>query len=84
MQASIALYNSMGEKQAMQDFYNMFKEAKLVEDEKKSHPFLAVALNRNPKNAIEFYEQYLNARKQYLEAKLKELGFTVRDGRVYY
>ena len=76
MQSSIAMYNSMGDKKAMQDFYNMFKAAKLVEDNKKSHPFLAVALKRNPKNAIEFYEQYLKARKQYLEKKIVEFNKT--------
>lgn len=66
MQASIAVYNSMGDNKVYMEFYNMFKAARLVGDNAKAHPFLADALKCRPKNAVEFYEHYLNARKNYL------------------
>lgn len=75
MQASIALYNSINDENAFDKFYNMFKYAKLVEDKKRSHPFLHDVLKRHPKNTIEFYKHYLIARKKYLnqiERKIKK------------
>lgn len=67
MQASIAIYNNGDNADNFQEFYNMFKEAKLVDNNNaQSHPFLRKALLRRPKNAVDFYEGYLFARKKYL------------------
>lgn len=68
MQSSIALYNSNGNNDLINEFANIFKRARLIGGDKdRTHPFLYKALSRQPKNAIEFYEKYLQSKKRYLE-----------------
>ena len=58
MQASIAIYNNGDNADNFQEFYNMFKEAKLVDNNNaQSHPFLRKALLRRPKNAVDFFHK---------------------------
>lgn len=76
MQASIATYCSDGDSAAFDKFRAMFVSAGLIGgDRNRNHPFLYNALRRQPANTIEFYENYLYARKKYLE-RLKEDGKT--------
>lgn len=76
MQASIATYCSDGDSAAFDKFRAMFVSAGLIGgDRSRNHPFLYNALRRQPADTIEFYENYLYARKKYLE-RLKEDGKT--------
>lgn len=74
MQSVIATYNVDDENGANGKLYGMFKKAGLVEGKKDmNHPFLGSALSRRPHNTVEFYKDYLYARKQYLESLAKEV-----------
>lgn len=73
MQAAIATYNCC-DNEDFCTFYNMFKKARLVDGEKeRNHPFLYSALYGKPRNTIEFYEKYLQARNSYLNKLTKRL-----------
>lgn len=77
LQASIAIYNSNGDGEAFRKFRQMFADAGLVDGKKeKNHPFLSNALSRRTENAVEFYENYLYARRRYL----KELQENIDNG----
>ena len=74
MQATIATYNSRAVEGAFEAFKEMFRTAGLVcSDRKKAHPFLEEALRRRPGNTIEFYENYLFARKKYIEGLMNSM-----------
>ena len=80
MQSSIAVYDSYGDNSKIQEFCDMFRQAKLIDcGKKQEHPFLGKALYRRPKNAVEFYLYYLQARRRYLleTSKRIEEGETV-------
>lgn len=73
MQATIATYN---EAYPYNDFYKMFEKAGLVggRNKERNHPFLYNALQRQPQSAVAFYENYLFARKRYLEKLLTQIN----------
>lgn len=74
MQASIAVYDSNGDRDAVTRFIDLFGKAGLTgRDVPNAHPFLQDALKRRPENAIDFYENYLFARKKYLEKLQAEI-----------
>lgn len=69
MQASMAIYNSDGKdiNKAFSKFKKMFVTAGLVDGSTdKVHPFLHDALSKKSENTVDFYANYLNARKNYL------------------
>ncbi len=67
MQATMATYDSEMQPDAFNHLATMFRNAGLtVRDGANGHPFLFSALSRQPANAIELYECYLLARKNYL------------------
>lgn len=82
MQSSIAMYNSNGDSELVNDFIAIFRKAQLIDgNREKNHPFLYKVLNdKRPKNTVEFYEHYLEAKARYLKglkAKSEE-GLTIK------
>jgi hypothetical protein len=79
MQASIAQFGGASGI-TLEDLKQLFANLGLIgKDSKIKHPFLAQVLDKKPRNTVEFYRQYLNARKAYLENiefnKLQSLPF---------
>lgn len=73
MQSSIATYTSDGDSASFDKFRAMFVSAGLIGgDRSRNHPFLYNALRRQPADTIEFYENYLYARKKYLERLIED------------
>ena len=68
MQAAIATYKNEGSTNNFVEFKNMFYKAGLLNDvAENGHPFLKEALFKKAHNTIDFYENYLDARKKYLK-----------------
>jgi hypothetical protein len=66
MQATIATYNDEGN--AFEELKQLFTDAHLIGGIRKyNHPFLYAALQRRPGSTVDFYQNYLFARKRYLE-----------------
>lgn len=88
MQATIATFSSNGETDAFCLLEQMFRKAGLLggTDGKQAHPFLGKALLRKPQNTIDLYENYLYAKKRYLENKRNDIdeGRRVRIACVNY
>ena len=79
MQASIATYNSYDNADAFDGLRKMFADARLIDgDRSRNHPFLYNALLRKPQNAVELYEQYLKARKGYINKLLNDIEGGIR------
>ena len=75
MQATIATYSCADDNDAYSNLCSMFRSASLIDGEaRRNHPFLKSALSRRPKNTLDFYENYLSARKNYLNRLLEKLN----------
>ena len=74
MQAAIATLNDEIEGRRFDDLKSLFAKAHLTgKSSRTPHPFLFSALGRPAKNTIDFYRNYLFARKRYLEDLRKRL-----------
>lgn len=69
LQTSIAVYDSVGDNAAKQQFNQLFESACLLGSAPNAyHPFLHKVFARQvPENAVEFYERYLTERMDYLD-----------------
>lgn len=75
LQASIATYDSAGDRNAQESFKLLFEKAGLMgAAPDRCHPFIQNVFARViPENTIEFYERYLVERKNYLDKLLKKI-----------
>lgn len=74
MQATIATFNEQVDACNLANLKALFEKAQLINDRDREHPFLYRALNRNPADTVELYEQYLRARKNYLNKLLEKIA----------
>ena len=76
MQSAIAVYDSMGDPAAKNQFREMFEKAHLIGgSQQTAHPFLQKVFARTvPENAIIFYERYLAERHTYLTGLMKKVA----------
>lgn len=76
MQSAIATFNCAMPEQSLDALKKMFANAQLISSDKKAHPFLHKALNANPKNTVELYEKYFQAKLEYY----KNLDESLKSG----
>lgn len=67
MQSAIATFNGLMQGHSFDDLKRLFAAAKLIQNTENAHPFLQQALNTNPQNTVEFYENYLLAKREYYQ-----------------
>lgn len=73
MQATIATFNDQVDACSLANLKALFEKAQLINDRTREHPFLNKVLNRKPADTMELYEQYLRARKYYLNTLLDKI-----------
>lgn len=74
MQATIATFNEQVDTCNLANLKAMFEKAQLINDRDHEHPFLKKVLGRNPADTVDLYEQYLKARRSYLNTLLGKIA----------
>ena len=73
MQSTIATFNATTPEHSLEELKRVFSAAQLIQCEKKEHPFLYKALDRNPQNTIDLYEFYLSAKQSYYQSMRRNI-----------
>lgn len=75
LNAELAMYNAIYDKDNFDRLKAMFEKAKLIGESNNKHPFLDIVFDCRPKNTIEFYRTYMKCRLEWLKGILERKDF---------